>query len=116
MIIFSLTDNKFIYLPVNYPSDLRLAKMLLGIEDVVFEARDEEKKLRELYTSDECQTSLKQLYDSTSDDLNLSCLICEEADNLEDDKREKEDTSDQNIVDDDFFIVQFPKRDWLSTL
>lgn len=115
MIIFSLTDNKFISLPVSLWSQTR--KNVAGDRRwCIFEARDEEKKLRELYTSDECQTSLKQLYDSTSDDLNLSCLICEEADTLEDDKREKEDTSDQNIVDDDFFIVQFAKRDWLSTL
>ncbi len=50
------------------------------------------------------------MYDSTSDDLNLSDLLGEEADTLEDDTMEEADTSDQNIVVGDFVMVRFANK------
>lgn len=42
--------------------------------------------------------------------MNLSDLLGEEADTLEDDTMEEVDTSDKNIVDDDFIIGRFAKQ------
>lgn len=95
----------------NRNKEVKNAKMLLGIEDTKpLKRQTKRKKVEDLYSSDESETSLGQLCDSTSDDLNLSDLLGEEADTLEEDTTEEADTSDQNIVDGDYVIVRFAKK------
>lgn len=79
---------------------------MLGIDDSkYFKRQKKRKKVDELYSSNQSKKYLIQLYDSASDILNLSDLLGEEADTLKKGTTEKADTSDKNIVGDDFVIV-----------